>query len=86
MGHKVLVSMLVAVVTAVAEVVLYSRYQVYVKESKKIKKGRMTGSDVNKKGGIEGFKPLQLGRQVAQRDQGRIQRKRKRRESLHDSQ
>lgn len=61
MGHKVLVSMLVAVVTAVAEVVLYSRYQVYVKESKKIKKGRMTGSDVNKKGGIEGFKPLQLG-------------------------
>lgn len=59
-GHKVLVSMLVAVVTAVAEVVLYNRYSVYVKESKKIKSNRMKGSDVKKV--VPGFKPLTLDR------------------------
>ncbi|EST08324.1 ATPase, vacuolar ER assembly factor, Vma12 [Kalmanozyma brasiliensis GHG001] len=60
-GNKVLVSMLVALVTAVAEGVLYSRYSVYVQESKKVKTNRMKGSDV--KGGIDlgEFKPLQLG-------------------------
>lgn len=58
-GHKVLVSMLVAVVTAIAEVVLYNRYTVYVRESKKIKKTRMTGSDV-RKGENGEFRPLQL--------------------------
>ncbi|KAJ1597595.1 hypothetical protein NDA14_005240 [Ustilago hordei] len=59
-GHKVLVSMLVAVVTAVAEIILYIRYSVYVKESKKIKDNRMKGSDVKK--GLPRFKPLQLDR------------------------
>lgn len=60
-GHKVLISMLVALVTAVAEVVLYNRYSVYVKESKKIKSNRMKGSDTNKHAGRNWeFKPLQL--------------------------
>ncbi|GAC97704.1 hypothetical protein PHSY_005291 [Pseudozyma hubeiensis SY62] len=59
-GNKVLTSMLVGVVTAVAEIVLYSRYSVYVSESRKIKTSRMKGSDV--KAGIEGFRPLQLDR------------------------
>ncbi|SPO30103.1 uncharacterized protein UTRI_05942 [Ustilago trichophora] len=59
-GHKVLVSMLVAVVTAVAEVVLYNRYSVYVRQSKEIKSSRMKGSDLHKTG-LE-FKPLQLDR------------------------
>ncbi|KAJ9475539.1 hypothetical protein PHBOTO_005617 [Pseudozyma hubeiensis] len=59
-GNKVLTSMLVGIVTAVAEIVLYSRYSVYVRESKKIRTSRMKGSDV--KDGIEGFRPLQLDR------------------------
>ncbi|SPO31249.1 uncharacterized protein UTRI_05942_B [Ustilago trichophora] len=59
-GHKVLVSMLVAVVTAVAEVVLYNRYSVYVGQSKRIKTSRMKGSDLHKTG--VDFKPLQLHR------------------------
>ncbi|CBQ69927.1 conserved hypothetical protein [Sporisorium reilianum SRZ2] len=57
-GNKVLASMLVALVTAVAEIVLYSRYSVYVSESKKIKSNRMKGSDV--KAGLGEFRPLQL--------------------------
>lgn len=57
-GNKVLVSMLVALVTAVAEIVLYNRYSVYVKESKKIKSNRMKGSDA--KPTLADFKPLQL--------------------------
>lgn len=57
-GNKVLASMLVAILTAVAEIVLYSRYSVYVDESNKIKSNRMKGSDV--KSGLPDFKPLQL--------------------------
>lgn len=57
-ANKVLASMLVAVVTAVAEIVLYNRYGVYVNESKKIKTSRMKGSDV--KSEMADFKPLQL--------------------------
>lgn len=63
-GQKVLVSMLVATVTVVAEVVLYNRYHVYVGESKKIKGSRMKGSDV--KGDGAEFKPLKLDRDPAQ--------------------
>ncbi|SNX86662.1 uncharacterized protein MEPE_05371 [Melanopsichium pennsylvanicum] len=62
-SHKVLISMMVAIVTAVAEVVLYNRYSVYVRESRKIREKRMTGSDVKNTGrGSEEFefRPLQL--------------------------
>lgn len=58
--NKVLTSMLVGLITAVAEIVLYSRYSSYVKESKKIKHHRMKGSDL--KVGVGEFRPLQLDR------------------------
>lgn len=57
---KVMASGAVGLITALAEVVLYNRYYVYVKESGKIKKGRMKGSDL--KSHSSDFKPLQLGK------------------------
>ena len=61
--RKLLVSMLVALITALAEVVLYNRYSVYVKQSKQIKRDRMQGSDLSR--GRHEFKPLQLDKRTA---------------------
>ncbi len=72
-GNKVLVSMLVAAVTAVAEIVLYSRYSVYVKESQTIKTNRMKGSDVKRNAGLGEFRPLQLERSSAKGSGGKAQ-------------
>lgn len=53
---KVLISLVVALITGIAEVVLYNRYQVYVSQSRKYGKKRMTGSDLRD----TNFKPLNL--------------------------
>ncbi|GAC75559.1 hypothetical protein PANT_16d00039 [Moesziomyces antarcticus T-34] len=58
-ARKVLVSMFVALVTALAEIVLYNRYHIYVSQSKKIKATRLKGSDV-KSNLPPSFAPLQL--------------------------
>ena len=63
MPNKVLVSMLVAAITALAEIVLYNRYSVYVEQSKKIKTSRMKESDA--KTGMPEFRPLQFGKIAA---------------------
>lgn len=52
---KVLISLAAALITGLAEIVLYNRYQVYVTESRKYGKKRMTGSDLRSR---TDFQPL----------------------------